>query len=246
MNAETPVVQLHDVSKIFTTKQVETHALAEVSFEIRHGEYLLIQGPSGCGKSTLLAILGLLEQPTGGQYLLQGADTRGLSLAERAGLRNRELGFVFQSFNLISDLTIVDNVALPLRYRKGAKVSHAERIEKAMGLLEEVGIPHRAEHYPAQLSGGQQQRAAVARALIGEPSLLLADEPTGNLDADSEDTVMQLLANCHAWGTTLCVVSHNAEFATVATRTLKLAEGRLEPLSRTSTGVQSCVADGTL
>ena len=230
-NADAPVVQLRDVSKVFTTEKVETHALADVSFEIRHGEYLLIQGPSGCGKSTLLAILGLLEQPTGGQYLLQGADTQGLSLAKRAGLRNRQLGFVFQSFNLVGDLTIVDNVALPLRYRKGAKASRAERVEKAMGLLQEVGIAHRAEHYPAQLSGGQQQRAAVARALIGEPSLLLADEPTGNLDADSEDTVMQLLADCHARGTTVCVVSHNPKFDTVATRTLKLREGRLEPES---------------
>ena len=230
-NADAPVVQLRDVSKVFTTEKVETHALADVSFEIRHGEYLLIQGPSGCGKSTLLAILGLLEQPTGGQYLLQGADTQGLSLAKRAGLRNRQLGFVFQSFNLVSDLTIVDNVALPLRYRKGAKASRAERVEKAMGLLQEVGIAHRSEHYPAQLSGGQQQRAAVARALIGEPSLLLADEPTGNLDADSEDTVMQLLADCHARGTTVCVVSHNPKFDAVATRTLKLREGRLEPES---------------
>ena len=229
MNADTPIVQLRDLSKVFTTEKVETHALADISFEIRQGEYLLIEGPSGCGKSTLLAILGLLEQPTGGQYLLQGADTHGLSLAERAGRRNRQLGFVFQSFNLIGDLTIVDNVALPLRYRKGAKVSRAQRIEKAMELLREVGISHRAEHYPAQLSGGQQQRAAVARALIGEPSLLLADEPTGNLDADSEDTVMQLLADCHARGTTVCVVSHNTKFGTVATRTLQLAEGRLQP-----------------
>ena len=229
MNADAPLVQLRDVSKVFTTEKVETHALADVSLEIRHGEYLLIQGPSGCGKSTLLAILGLLEQPTSGQYLLQGADTHGLSLAERARRRNRTLGFVFQSFNLVSDLTIVDNVALPLRYRKGAKPSRAERTEKAMDLLRQVGIPQRAEHYPAQLSGGQQQRAAVARALIGEPALLLADEPTGNLDADSEDTVMQLLADCHAQGTTVCVVSHNAKFDAVATRTLKLAEGRLAP-----------------
>ncbi len=229
MNADAPLAQLRDVSKVFTTEKVETHALADVSLEIRHGEYLLIQGPSGCGKSTLLAILGLLEQPTSGQYLLQGADTRGLSLAERARRRNRTLGFVFQSFNLVSDLTIVDNVALPLRYRKGAKPSRAERTEKAMDLLRQVGIPQRAEHYPAQLSGGQQQRAAVARALIGEPALLLADEPTGNLDADSEDTVMQLLADCHAQGTTVCVVSHNAKFDAVATRTLKLAEGRLAP-----------------
>ena len=229
MNAETPVVQLRSLSKVFTTERVETHALADVSFEIRRGEYLLIQGPSGCGKSTLLAILGLLEQPTDGEYRLQGANVRSLSLTERARLRNRELGFVFQSFNLVSDLTILDNVELPLRYRKGrGKAAREERTEKAMQLLREVGISHRAEHYPAQLSGGQQQRAAIARALVGEPSLVLADEPTGNLDSDSEDTVMQLLADCHARGTTVCVVSHNSKFTAVADRTLKLSEGRLE------------------
>ncbi len=229
MNAETPVVQLRSLSKVFTTERVETHALADVSFEIRRGEYLLIQGPSGCGKSTLLAILGLLEQPTDGEYRLQGANVRSLSLTERARLRNRELGFVFQSFNLVSDLTILDNVELPLRYRKGrGKAAREERTERAMQLLREVGISHRAEHYPAQLSGGQQQRAAIARALVGEPSLVLADEPTGNLDSDSEDTVMQLLADCHARGTTVCVVSHNSKFTAVADRTLKLSEGRLE------------------
>ena len=227
-SAEPPVVELSGLNKVFVTERVETHALADVSLEIQRGEYLLIQGPSGCGKSTLLAVLGLLEQPTSGEYRLHGADTRDLGLTRRARLRNEELGFVFQSFNLIGDLTILENVELPLRYRKGAgRTSGTERASKAMQLLENVGIAHRAEHYPAQLSGGQQQRAAVARALIGEPSLILADEPTGNLDSDSEDAVMELLAACHANGTTMCVVSHNPKYATVADRMLRLSEGRL-------------------
>lgn len=224
-----PVVSLRGVHKVFVTEKVETHALANVSFEIGRGEYVLVEGPSGCGKSTLLSILGLLEPPTSGDYQLAGTDTRALGLAARARLRNRELGFVFQSFNLVSDLTIRENVELPLRYRRGAaKPTAEERAERAMRLLEDVGIPHRADHYPPQLSGGQQQRAAVARALIGEPTLLLADEPTGNLDSDSEDVVMELLANCHANGATLCVVSHNPKYAEVAGRTLTLAEGRLQ------------------
>ena len=233
MNAErhvgdTPIVQLRGLGKAFLTDKVETRALWEISFEIRRGEYLLIQGPSGCGKSTLLSILGLLEQPTRGEYLLLGDDTRHLSLASRARLRNQELGFVFQSFNLIGELTVRDNIELPLRYRKGpGRTTAAERAEKAKALLEEVGIGHRAEHYPAQLSGGQQQRAAVARALIGEPSLILADEPTGNLDSDSEDAVMELLAQSHAKGSTICVVSHNPKFLVAADRSLALSEGRL-------------------
>ena len=228
--AEAPIVQLQGLGKTFLTEKVETQALSDVSFEIRAGEYLLIQGPSGCGKSTLLSILGLLEQPSSGEYLLQGNDTRSMGLTRRARLRNRELGFVFQSFNLIGDLTILENVELPLRYRKGtAKTSAPERAERALELLKQVGIAHRAEHYPAQLSGGQQQRAAVARALIGEPSLILADEPTGNLDSDSEDAVMELLATCHTNGASLCVVSHNPKYQQAADRTLTLSEGRLVP-----------------
>ena len=225
---ETPIVRLRGLGKTFFTDKVETRALSDISFEIRRGEYLVIQGPSGCGKSTLLSILGLLEQPTRGEYLLLGDDTRDLGLTSRARLRNQELGFVFQSFNLIGDLTVLENVELPLRYRKGTgRTTAAERAEKAKALLEEVGIGHRAEHYPAQLSGGQQQRAAVARALIGEPSLILADEPTGNLDSDSEDAVMELLAQSHAKGSTMCVVSHNPKFEAAADRSLLLAEGRL-------------------
>ena len=225
---ESPVVQLRGLNKIYVTEKVETHALADVSFSISRGEYLLIEGPSGCGKSTLLSILGLLDQPSSGEYLLDNTDTRTLNLTARARLRNSTLGFVFQSYNLIGDITIRENVELPLRYRKGAgKTTPAERTERALQLLDDVGIAHRADHFPAQLSGGQQQRAAVARALIGEPSLLLADEPTGNLDSDSEDSVMELLGNCHADGTTLCVVSHNPKYASVANRTLRLSEGRL-------------------
>ena len=228
-SAEAPLVRLRGVCKIFVTENVETHALSDVSMDIRRGEYLLIQGPSGCGKSTLLSILGLLDRPSSGEYRLQDVDASSLGLGQRARLRNRQLGFVFQSFNLVGDLTIRENVELPLRYRKGAgRPTPAARSEKAMAMLDDVGIAHRADHYPAQLSGGQQQRAAVARALIGDPSLLLADEPTGNLDADSEETVMALLADCRAEGRTLCVVSHNPKYVEVADRVLSLSEGRLE------------------
>ncbi len=227
-NAADAVVALEQLSKVFVTEKIETHAIADVSLRIGRGEYLLVRGPSGCGKSTLLSILGLPEVPTSGRYALLGADTGKLSLTARARLRNRELGFIFQSFNLIADLTILDNVELPLRYRRGAmKTTAAERREKAEALLYRVGIAHRADHYPAQLSGGQQQRAAVARALIGEPSLLLADEPTGNLDSDSEDIVMELLADCHARGKTVCVVSHNPKYIDAAERVVTLIGGRL-------------------
>ena len=225
---ERPLVELRGIDRVYLTDKVETRALAEVSLDIRRGEYLLVRGPSGCGKSTLLSILGLLDQPTGGEYRLGGTDTAHLGLTARARLRNRELGFVFQSFNLIADLTVAENVELPLRYRRGAdRVPPGERRERAMALLGDTGIAHRAGHYPAQLSGGQQQRAALARALVGEPSLLLADEPTGNLDSAAEDAVMELLAGCHARGTTLCVVSHNPKFERAADRALRLDEGRL-------------------
>lgn len=219
------ILQLRRLCKVFFTEKVETRALFDVSLEIAYGDYLLVQGPSGSGKSTLLSIMGLLEEPTDGQYLLKNVDTGQLSLAERARLRNRELGFVFQSYNLIGDLTVLDNVELPLRYRK--KVGRSERKDRAMSLLKDMGIEHRAEHYPAQLSGGQQQRAALARALVGEPSLLLADEPTGNLDAAAEQAVMQLLSEHHARGTTVCVVSHNPAYVDVANRQLALSAGRL-------------------
>ena len=225
---ETPVVRLRGLGKVFLTEEVETRALSNVSLEIRRGEYLLVQGPSGCGKSTLLSILGLLDRPTSGVYRLHGEDASRLGLTRRARLRNVQIGFVFQSFNLISELTVLENVELPLRYRtRTERMSAPDREDRAMALLEEVGLEHRARHYPAQLSGGQQQRAAIARALIGEPSLILADEPTGNLDPVSEDAVMALLANCRESGTTLCVVSHNPKFQTAADRVLRLSEGRL-------------------
>ena len=226
--AQRAVVELRGVDRVYLTDKVETRALAQVSLDIRRGEYLLVQGPSGSGKSTLLSILGLLDRPTRGEYRLGGMDTARLGLTARARLRNRELGFVFQSFNLIDDLTVADNVELPLRYRRGAdRVPNAERRERTNAVLADVGIAHRADHYPAQLSGGQQQRAALARALVGEPSLLLADEPTGNLDSTAENAVMELFADCHGKGTTLCVVSHNPRFEQVAGRVLRLDEGRL-------------------
>ena len=226
--AEMPLVRLRGVGKIFVTEKVETHALSDVSLDIRRGEYVLVQGPSGCGKSTLLSILGLLDRPSCGEYVLLGELTSGLGLSQRARLRNSKIGFVFQSFNLIDELTILENVELPLRYRKGTeRMSASDRVDRAMELLEDVGIDHRAGHYPAQLSGGQQQRAAVARALIGEPSMLLADEPTGNLDPASEDAIMELLADCHKTGTTICVVSHNPKFSAAAGQVLRLSEGRL-------------------
>ena len=220
-----PLVEMAAVGKVFVTEKMETQALADIDLAVAPGEFLHIEGPSGCGKSTLLAIMGLLEEASTGRYALAGTETSGLSLTARARLRNRVLGFVFQSFNLISDMTVVENVELPLRYRGG--VHPAERRERAMALLDRVGIAPRAEHFPAQLSGGQQQRAAVARALVGEPALLLADEPTGNLDAGSGQVVLDLLAECHAAGAAICMVSHNPEYAAMADRKLRLQDGRL-------------------
>lgn len=222
---ETPLVAMRGVGKVFVTEKMETHALANINLTVERGEYLHIEGPSGCGKSTLLSVIGLLDDATEGDYRLDGVPVDELSLTQCARLRNRLLGFVFQSFNLIGDLTIVENVELPLRYRGG--VDRAAQRDRAMALLDRVGIAPRAEHYPAQLSGGQQQRAAIARALIGEPVLLLADEPTGNLDAASGHIAMDLLAECHAGGAAVCVVSHDPAYAEVANRTLRLAEGRL-------------------
>lgn len=220
-----PVARMRGVNKIFLTKTVETRALSDISLEIRRGEFLLVRGSSGSGKSTLLALLGLLDVPSSGEYLLDGKVTQSLGLAERARLRNVALGFVFQSFNLIHDMTVRENVELPLVYRRN--VTEAERWKRAMHLLEDLGIAHRAEHYPAQISGGQQQRAALARAMIGEPPLLLADEPTGNLDAAAEDAVIASLADLHSKGTTICVVSHSERYGRVADRALMLSGGRL-------------------
>lgn len=218
------VIRLEGVTKIFYTEEVETHALSGIQMEIRKGEYVSIAGPSGCGKSTLLSIIGLLDTPTEGTYLLNNRPVANLSLAERARIRNREVGFIFQSFNLIGDLTVFENVELPLTYR-GMK--SAERKKRAMEALEKVGMVHRAKHLPSQLSGGQQQRVAVARALVGEPLILLADEPTGNLDSRNGEAVMELLRQLHEQGSTICMVTHDPRFARHAERTIHLFDGRI-------------------
>jgi len=219
-----PLIRMEDITKVFTTDEVETHALSGVHLEIRRGEYLSIAGPSGCGKTTLLSILGLLDTPTGGTYALDGRPVGTLSFAERARIRNREIGFIFQSFNLIGDLTVMENVELPLAYRG---LGAGERRAKAGAALERVGMAHRARHYPSQLSGGQQQRVAVARALGGEPHILLADEPTGNLDSANGESVMELLRDLHRQGATICMVTHDPRFARYADRTVHLFDGRV-------------------
>jgi putative ABC transport system ATP-binding protein len=219
-----PVISLSGVTKVFFTNEIETHALAGVHLEIRSGEFVSIAGPSGCGKSTLLSILGLLDTPTEGSYLLNGQPAQALSLEARARVRNREIGFIFQSFNLIGDLTVFENVELPLTYRD---MPGGERRRRVTEALERVGMAHRAKHLPSQLSGGQQQRVAVARALAGQPSVLLADEPTGNLDSRNGEAVMNLLAELHAGGSTIVMVTHDTRFARQARRTLQLFDGRV-------------------
>ena len=212
------------VTKVFTTDEVETHALAGIHLNLRRGEYVSISGPSGCGKSTLLAILGLLDSPTGGSYTLNGRPVQSLKLAERARIRNREIGFIFQAFNLIGDLTVYENVELPLTYRG---MSGTERKKRVLEALERVGMSHRIKHYPSQLSGGQQQRVAVARALAGDPSILLADEPTGNLDSQNGEQVMDLLRELHRGGATICMVTHDPRYAKYADREIHLFDGRI-------------------
>jgi len=219
-----PLIELRDVTKVFYTDEVETHALAGVDLEIRRGEYVSIEGPSGCGKSTLLSILGLLDAPSAGTYRLNGTPAHDLSVGGRARIRNREIGFVFQSFNLIGDLTVLQNVELPLTYRD---VPSQERARRAQAALERVGMERRARHLPNQLSGGQQQRVAVARALVGEPSILLADEPTGNLDSRNGESVMELLRDLHRAGATVCMVTHDPRYALHADRTVRLFDGRI-------------------
>ena len=219
-----PLIHLDGVTKIFYTDEVETHALAGIHLEIQRGEYISIAGPSGCGKSTLLSILGLLDTPTEGSYVLNNRSVADLPLSERARVRNREIGFIFQSFNLIGDLTVYENVELPLTYR-GMKA--AERKERVMAALEKVGMSHRAKHLPSQLSGGQQQRVAVARAVGGSPSILLADEPTGNLDSKNGEAVMSLLLELHKEGATICMVTHDPRYARHAERSIHLFDGRV-------------------
>lgn len=220
-----PLMRLAGIEKVFVTDTLETHALSGVHLDIDAGEFVCICGPSGCGKSTLLSILGLLDAPTGGDFRLNGRAVAGLGASERARVRNREIGFVFQSFNLIDDLTVRENVELPLTYRND--LSAAQRRERSDEALERVGMTHRMAHYPAQLSGGQQQRIAVARALAGKPAILLADEPTGNLDRRNGDAVMDLLGELHRGGSTLCMVTHDARYADAAQRKVFMLDGRI-------------------
>jgi len=219
-----PLIRLEGIAKVFHTDEIETHALSGVHLEIKNGEFISIAGPSGCGKSTLLSILGLLDSPTGGNYWIHNDHVENLSISTRTRIRNREIGFIFQAFNLIGDLTVFENVELPLTYRS---MPAAERKKRVHDTLERVDMAHRAKHYPAQLSGGQQQRVAVARALAGEPSILLADEPTGNLDSKNSEAVMDLLRQLHADGATICMVTHDPRYASIADRTIHLFDGRI-------------------
>ena len=228
-NGSTPLIQLNAVTKVFLTDEVETHALSGIHLDIRDGEYVSIAGPSGCGKSTLLSILGLLDTPSNGSYALKGGEVANLSFADRARIRNREIGFIFQSFNLIGDLTVFENVELPLTYRGMGAGDRKTLVTQA---LDRVGMAHRAKHLPSQLSGGQQQRVAVARALAGKPAILLADEPTGNLDSRNGEAVMNLLKELHAGGATICMVTHDERFAKHADRTVHLFDGRVVADSR--------------
>jgi putative ABC transport system ATP-binding protein len=218
------LITMTGIRKVFYTDEVETHALSGIHMQVNKGEYVSIAGPSGSGKSTLLAIIGLLDTPTDGEYTLNSHPVSNLNIAERARIRNREIGFIFQSFNLIGDLTVYENVELPLTYRGMSATERKQRVQQA---LERVGMSHRTRHYPSQLSGGQQQRVAVARALAGTPSILLADEPTGNLDSRNAESVMDLLRELHREGATICMVTHDPRFARHADRTIHLFDGRV-------------------
>ena len=219
------LIEIEGLTKVFYTDEIETHALSGVHLTIRKGEYVAISGPSGCGKSTLLSILGLLDSPTAGKYQLNSQPVESLDFAARARIRNREIGFIFQSFNLIGDLTVYENVELPLTYRQ--KMPSSELKHRVMEALERVGMAHRLRHYPSQLSGGQQQRVAVARALGGHPSILLADEPTGNLDSHNGEAVMKLLHELHQEGATICMVTHDPRFVQMAEREIRLFDGKV-------------------
>jgi len=221
----TTLIKLDGIKKIFQTDEVETHALSDISLKITKGEYVSISGPSGCGKSTLLSLLGLLDTSSGGEYQLAGHDVSNISKVERARIRNKEIGFVFQSFNLISDLSVEENVELPLTYRND--LSKSERKSMVSDALEKVDMAHRNKHFPSQLSGGQQQRVAVARAIAGNPSIILADEPTGNLDSKNAESVMQLLDNLHQQGATICMVTHDPRSAQRAKRNLDILDGQI-------------------
>ena len=223
-DSEKPLIHLEGIKKVFYTDEVETHALQDVHLEVQPGEYVAISGPSGCGKTTLLSLLGLLDTPSDGEYTLAGEPVAKLSAAERARIRNRQIGFIFQAFNLIGDLTVYENVELPLTYRG---LSASERKRRVTEALEKVGMTHRMKHYPAQLSGGQQQRVAVARAVAGDPLILLADEPTGNLDSVNGEAVMELLRELHRGGATICMVTHDPRYSAHADREIHLFDGRV-------------------
>jgi putative ABC transport system ATP-binding protein len=232
MNASVqPLIQIENLGKVFYTDEIETHALSGVHLGIGRGEYVAISGPSGCGKSTLLSIIGLLDTPTSGRYRLNDQTVESLDFVARARIRNREIGFIFQSFNLIDDLTVEENVELPLVYRRGVRT--AERKRWVTDALERVAMTHRSRHYPSQLSGGQQQRVAVARALVGRPAILLADEPTGNLDSQNGEDVMSLLNELHLSGATICMVTHDQRFAKNAHREIHLFDGKVVGVSAT-------------
>ena len=218
------LLYLEKLDKVFYTEEVETHALSDIHLSIAEGEFISIAGPSGSGKTTLLSILGLLDTPTRGVYTLNDHPVAELKASERARVRNREIGFIFQSFNLIGDLTVYENVELPLTYRGMAKQERRERVEAS---LERVGMSHRMGHYPSQLSGGQQQRVAVARAVVGSPSIILADEPTGNLDSGNAEAVMNLMGELHQEGATICMVTHDPRYAKFADRGIHLFDGRI-------------------
>jgi putative ABC transport system ATP-binding protein len=219
------IIEIEQLTKVFYTDEIETHALSGVHLQIERGEYVAMSGPSGCGKSTLLSIIGLLDTPTNGRYQLNGKEVANLDFADRSRIRNQEIGFIFQSFNLIGDLSVAENVELPLTYRTGMPA--AERKKRVQESLERVNMAHRMRHYPAQLSGGQQQRVAVARALAGSPSILLADEPTGNLDSKNGEAVMKLLKELHDEGATICMVTHDPRFAAHAERQIHLFDGKV-------------------
>ncbi len=230
-------IAMRGITKVFATDEMETHALRGIDLAINTGDFVSICGPSGCGKSTLLSLLGLLDMPTCGSYQIEGHEVSGLSLSEAAYIRNEKIGFIFQSFNLIDELTVFDNIALPLRYRR-ANVPKAEIDARVQACLQKVEMTHRAGHRPNQLSGGQQQRIAIARALVGQPALLLLDEPTGNLDSKNGDAVMDILCELNSQGNTLCMVTHDPRYADMASRKLHLLDGRIldadgEPLQQT-------------
>lgn len=226
IQAKQAVIQMTDITRVFITEEMETHALRGINLAINQGDYVSISGPSGCGKSSLLSILGLLDTPTTGQYLIDGVDVSDLPVNQQAEIRNEKIGFIFQAFNLIDQLSVYDNVALPLTYREPA-LSKQEIDQRVMRSLEVVQMGHRTSHKPNQLSGGQQQRIAIARALVGNPSVLLVDEPTGNLDSKNGDAVMEMLAELNNSGTTICMVTHDPRYANMAKQQLHLLDGKI-------------------